>query len=306
MRIVAIDECPVDIEQRADPELFSQSHEPGRSGFNARARLLDCGIGVAFFQAALRISPPRVGCSGWNYKSWQGRFYPKTVPPRAWLRHYAETFDTVEANGTFYRLPEAAIFAAWRRDLPRGFVMAVKASRFLTHMKRLTNPNEPLERLISRASALGPHLGPFLYQLPPNMRLDLQRLEAFLAALPHASARRRLQHVMEFRHPSWYVAETFALLDRHHVSMCVHDKRGSTIRAPFIGPVVYVRFHGTSGEYHGGYSSPALSRWAHRLAEHSRAGRRVYAYFNNDPDAVATENAQTLGHQLARILGLDG
>jgi uncharacterized protein YecE (DUF72 family) len=256
--------------------------------------------------ATLRVSPPLVGCSGWNYKSWKGRFYPKTVPPQSWLQHYASVFDTVEANGTFYRLPEAAVFTAWRQHLPRGFVMAVKASRFLTHMKRLNDPDEPLERLISRASRLGPHLGPLLYQLPPNMPLDVQRLATFLTALPRAWRGRRLDHVMEFRHPSWYVSETFALLDGFGVSMCVHDKRGSAIRAPFVGPLVYVRFHGTSGEYHGEYSTSTLARWAHRLAEQSRAGRRVFAYFNNDPDAVATENAQTLRRQLARILRLSG
>ena len=134
----------------------------------------------------LDVEEPRIGCSGWNYASWKGGFYPKNVPSRRWLQHYAGVFDTVEANGTFYRLPEAAVFEAWRRELPKGFVMAVKASRFLTHMKRLRNPQEPLERLISRASALGRHLGPLLYQLPPNLHLDLPRL----GCLPGGAASR--------------------------------------------------------------------------------------------------------------------
>ena len=250
----------------------------------------------------LDVEEPRIGCSGWNYASWKGGFYPKNVPSRRWLQHYAGVFDTVEANGTFYRLPEAAVFEAWRRDLPKGFVMAVKASRFLTHMKRLRNPQEPLERLISRASALGRHLGPLLYQLPPNLHLDLPRLDAFLAALPRAWSGRRLSHVMEFRHPSWYVSETFSLLEQRGVSLCLHDKRGSAVSTPFVGPIVYVRFHGTSGDYHGGYPSSTLNRWAHRLAEQSQQRRPVYAYFNNVPDAIATENAQTLRRQLARIL----
>ena len=175
-------------------------------------------------------------------------------------------------------------------------------AELLTHMKRLRNPQEPLERLISRASALGRHLGPLLYQLPPNLHLDLPRLDAFLAALPRAWSGRRLSHVMEFRHPSWYVSETFSLLEQRGVSLCLHDKRGSAVSTPFVGPIVYVRFHGTSGDYHGGYPSSTLNRWAHRLAEQSQQRRPVYAYFNNDPDAIATENAQTLRRQLARIL----
>ena len=235
----------------------------------------------------------RIGCSGWNYKTWKGTFYPADLPPSRWLAHYAGVFDTVEANGTFYRLPEAATFAAWRRDTPSGFLMAVKASRFLTHMKRLRDPEEPVERLLSRASELGPRLGPLLYQLPPNFALDLDRLESFLRALPRTApgTRRRLQHVLEFRHPSWYTGETRALLERYGVAMCLHDKAGSAMSDAAVGPCVYVRFHGTSGHYHGSYGDAALGRWAARLADEWRAGRHVYAYFNNDPHAVATRNA---------------
>lgn len=249
-----------------------------------------------------RTVRPRVGCSGWNYAGWRGRFYPQDLAPSAWLRAYAQTFDTVEVNNTFYRLPERSTFAAWRTQLPPRFVMAVKASRYLTHLKRLRHPKPPLARLLSRASALGPRLGPLLYQLPPNMRLDLDRLDVFLRALPHRHHGRRLRHVIEFRHPSWYVMEMFQLLDAHGVVLCLHDKYGSAIAGTMVGPFVYVRFHGTSGKYHGGYSRRQLDVWASRLAEQSRAGRAVYAYFNNDPDAVATENANTLRAAIAKVL----
>ena len=244
----------------------------------------------------------RVGCSGWNYKSWRERFYPRGLPPARWLAYYADRFDTVEVNNTFYRLPERSTFAMWRDRVPASFLMTVKASRFLTHMKRLREPEEPLRRLFSRASALERHLGPVLYQLPASFHLDLTRLESFLDALPRIWSSRRIRHVMEFRHPSWYVSETFQLLERHRVALCLHDKDGSTIAEPMTSPFVYVRFHGTSGRYHGSYSNRTLDAWAHRLAEQVQNRRAVFAYFNNDPDAVAVDNALYLRGAIAKLI----
>lgn len=249
---------------------------------------------------------PRIGCSGWNYKSWRGRFYPDGLPASQWLRFYTSVFDTVEVNNTFYRLPEATTFDQWRRGTPASFLIAVKASRFLTHMKRLRDPIEPLARLFSRTSALGRRLGPVLYQLPGNFGIDLPRLEAFLAALPRRANGRRAQHVLEFRNPSWYVQETFDLLQREGVALCAHDKHGSGIGNPCIGPFTYVRFHGTSGQYHGSYSDHRLDAWAHRLVEQWQDGKQVYAYFNNDPDAIATLNASTLRARVETIAGGTG
>ena len=231
----------------------------------------------------------RVGCSGWNYKTWKGPFYPSGLTASQWLSYYANRFDTVEINNTFYRLPEAATFSAWRAQVPTGFLFAVKASRFLTHMKRLREPHEPIERLFSRVQALGPCLGPVLYQLPGNFHIDLPLLEAFLRVLPQ-----RIQHVFEFRHRSWYVDATFECLERHGMALCLHDKEGSEIREPFIGRFVYVRFHGTSGRYHGSYNNRTLADWATRLVARWRDGFDVYAYFNNDPNADAVANAETL------------
>ena len=251
-------------------------------------------------------TPPRIGCSGWNYKSWRGKFYAAGLPVRQWLDYYTSVFDTVEINNTFYRLPEANTFACWRRQTPPGFTVAVKASRFLTHIKRLKDPDEPIDRLFSRAKSLGPRLGPVLYQLPPNFfrnDVNVGRLELFLRALPQRIRRRVMSHVFEFRHPSWYVDETFALLERHNATLCLHDKRDSAIFEPFVGPIVYVRFHGTSGHYAGSYPDARLERWAVRLAEQWTSGRQVYAYFNNDPDAIATENAQTLRRQVLSKIG---
>jgi len=248
----------------------------------------------------------RIGCSGWNYKTWRGHFYPPELSVAEWLPRYASVFDTVEVNSTFYRLPDSSTFAGWRAQTPRNFLMAIKASRYLTHLKRLRDPREPIARLFERAQTLGPRLGPVLYQLPGNFQRDLNRLETFLEALPASiplgSRCRRLRHVMEFRHPSWYEPETYALLERHGVSLCLHDKRGSEISEPLVGPLVYVRFHGTSGHYFGSYDRTELRRWAIRLAGHVREGRAVYAYFNNDPNATATENALVLRSELEELL----
>ena len=247
-------------------------------------------------------TPPRVGCSGWNYRSWKGRFYPDDLKVSEWLSYYTTRFDTVETNNTFYRLPEQATFASWRRQMPASFVMAIKASRFLTHMKKLRDPDEPLQRLFARAAALGAQLGPVLYQLPGQFTRNLDRLEVFLQALPRTLHGRSLRHVMEFRDPSWYVTETFQLLEHYRVALCLHDKQGSVIDRPFVGPFVYARFHGTSGHYHGSYSDRALDTWARRLVEQYQDGKRVFAYFNNDPDAIATVNAQTLKTYVQELL----
>jgi uncharacterized protein YecE (DUF72 family) len=260
---------------------------------------------MAGAQAGKATPRPRIGCSGWNYTSWKGRFYPRDLPASRWLAYYAETFDTVEVNNTFYRLPESSTFETWRKQTSSTFLMAVKASRFLTHMKRLRDPVEPLDRLFSRAAALGSRLGPVLYQLPANFHIDLNRLESFLRVLPSRlvpRSKRRLQHVFEFRHSSWYVSETYQLLEQHDVAICLHDKAGSEIVAPFVGPFVYVRFHGTSGRYHGSYDDRTLKNWAARLADQSRGDRAVYVYFNNDPNAVATRNALSLRVFLDRLL----
>jgi len=235
----------------------------------------------------------RVGCSGWQYKHWRGNFYPTELPLKRWFEHYASVFDTVEINNSFYRLPEAATFAGWADRAPRGFLFAVKASRFLTHMKKLKDPEEPLERFFSRTRALGRHLGPVLYQLPPGWKLDWERLEHFLHLLP-----RGVRHVIEFREPSWHTPEVYALLERHRVSLCIHDMPGSATGRLRVGPCVYVRFHGASGRYNGSYPDERLADWAGWLQQSAATGAEVYAYFNNDVGGHAPRNAVTLRRHL--------
>ena len=252
----------------------------------------------------------RIGCSGWNYKHWRGPFYPPKLPVRVWFEHYSSEFDTVEVNNTFYRLPEPSTFASWRERAPDGFLFAIKASRYLTHLKRLIDPEEPVMRLFEHARELGKHFGPILYQLPASFHRDLDRLEHFVSILPRTLGEiggrpsdHPLTHAVEFRHPSWYVDDTRAVLHAHSVTMCMHDKAGSAISSPLDGPFVYVRFHGPGGRYFGRYDRRRLDDWADRLAEQSRGGRDVYAYFNNDPEGMAVFNARELRESLAARLG---
>ncbi|MGE5243794.1 MAG: DUF72 domain-containing protein [Betaproteobacteria bacterium] len=240
----------------------------------------------------LRSPSIRIGCSGWQYQHWRGDFFPADLPAVRWLEYYATRFDTVEVNNTFYRLPEAPTFAAWRRRVPARFLFAVKASRFLTHMKKLKDPDEPLRRFFTRARALGSALGPVLYQLPPRWPANVSRLETFLGALP-----KQRRHVMEFRDPSWYSDEVFTLLERHRVALCLHDMAGSASGRLTVGPFVYVRFHGTT-RYGGRYTTDTLERWAEWLAARTRAGIPVYAYFNNDAGGHAPRDAVRLRNAL--------
>jgi uncharacterized protein YecE (DUF72 family) len=238
-----------------------------------------------------------IGCSGWNYRHWRGVFYPEKLPVARWFEFYAQRFDTVEINNTFYRLPEPAVFTAWERQAPAGFVYAVKASRYLTHMKKLREPAEALERLVGRATLLGAHLGPLLYQLPPGWRVDADRLAEFLRALPPG-----LTHVLEFREPSWYADPVLALLRAHAVGLCVHDMPGSAIARAAIGPAIYVRFHGPTGQYSGSYEAAALQPWAEWIAGAHRDGHDVHVYFNNDIGGHAIGDAERLRTAVARLI----
>lgn len=237
----------------------------------------------------------RIGTSGWEYNHWRGVFYPRELPKSRWLEFYAERFDTVELNSSFYRLPAAETFAAWRRRVSAGFVMAVKASRYLTHLKRLREPTEPLERFWGRARRLGERLGPVLYQLPPRWNRNLERLDEFLAAVP-----RRRPQAVEFRDASWYHPDTMALLERHGVALCLHDMRASASPREPVGALVYVRFHGSVGRYQGSYAPQTLRAWADRIDAWLAEGRPVWAYFNNDPEGHAIRDAERLRLMLAR------
>jgi uncharacterized protein YecE (DUF72 family) len=237
-----------------------------------------------------------IGTSGWVYPHWRGIFYPPDLPQVRWFAHYAGLFSTVEINNTFYRLPGEEVFKGWREQAPAGFVYAIKASRYLTHVKRLKEAEEPLARLLERARLLEDHLGPVLYQLPPRWQLDLGRLEAFLALLPPD-----VTHVFEFRDDRWLVEPVFAALERHGAAFCIVSMPGIECPVRATAETVYIRFHGTQFLYGDRYSPEALAGWAEHIGRFLAAGRTVYAYFNNDAWAFAPQNALELREMVGRL-----
>jgi uncharacterized protein YecE (DUF72 family) len=230
-----------------------------------------------------------IGCSGWVYKHWRGIYYPEGLPQRLWFERYAEDFDTVEINASFYRVPLASTFDGWRAKAPPGFRYAVKVNRFITHMKKLLDCEEPLDRFIALVRPLEDSLGPLLYQLPPILHRDVPRLEAFLERLPAD-----LEQVVEFRHASWYDEEVLALLDRFGFGFVAHDLKGLQSPRWASGRTAYVRFHGTGGKYRGRYSDGQLREWADWLVGQRRQGRSAWAYFNNDIGGDAIHDALAL------------
>jgi len=234
-------------------------------------------------------SSVRIGTSGWHYKHWLGRFYPPRLPAAAMLAYYAETFDTVEVNNSFYGLPTPETVAEWRATVADGFVFAVKGSRYLTHMKKLKDPEAGLDRLFTSVSGLGDALGPIVFQLPPRWRVNPARLDAFLHALP-----RDLRFAFEFRDATWHTDEIAEVLRTHGAAFCIFDIAG--FQSPFVvtADFVYVRLHGPDAwAYHGSYSPEQLDAWAERIRAWLDERRDVYVYFDNDiGDAV--ENARRL------------
>jgi uncharacterized protein YecE (DUF72 family) len=228
----------------------------------------------------------RVGTSGYQYRHWKGDFYPRELPNRCWFDHYARQFDTVEINNTFYNLPEAERFDAWREAAPRGFRFTLKYSRYGTHLKHLRDPEEPLARFLERAERLGRRLGPILVQLPPHWRADPERLDGFLGAAP-----RRHRFAIELRDPDWLCDEVFTVLRRRRAALVIHDMIEAHPVELTTG-WTYLRFHGR--HYGGSYSAQALGDQARRIRRWLRQGLDVYAYFNNDRGGHAPRNAADL------------
>ena len=240
-------------------------------------------------------APFHVGCSGWVYRHWKGAFYPADLPQKRWFEHYSDAFDTVEINASFYRLPLPTTFTGWRDKAPPGFRYAVKVNRFITHLKKLLDCEEALDQFIALARPLGQALGPLLYQLPPSLHRDLPRLEAFLKRLPGD-----LEHVVEFRHASWYDEEVLAMLDEHGTGFVTHDLVGLVSPRWASGRTAYVRFHGTEGKYRGRYSDAQIDSWAAWLADQRDCGRSCWAYFNNDVHGHAIADAVALTGRLGQ------
>ncbi|WIM93840.1 DUF72 domain-containing protein [Actinoplanes oblitus] len=222
-----------------------------------------------------------IGTSGWQYKDWRGGLYPEKLPQRLWLEHYAGHYATVEVNNAFYRLPERTTFEQWRQRTPDGFVVAVKMSRYLTHIKRLREPAEPVARFLDRAAGLGDKLGPVLLQLPPTMRADLAALDETLSLFPAG-----VRVAVEPRHDSWFTGDCEKLLRAHGAALCWADRKGRPVTPLWrTADFAYLRFHEGAARPWPRYGSAALRSWLGRL------GPDGFVYFNNDPGGAAVIDA---------------
>jgi uncharacterized protein YecE (DUF72 family) len=241
------------------------------------------------------LKPVHVGCSGWNYAHWREVVYPKGLPASRWLEHYATLFDTVEVNSTFYRLPRRDAVAHWVEQTPPAFVFAVKASRYLTHVKRLTDLGQGIERFYERIEPLtaSAKMGPVLWQFPANFHRDDERLAEALTALPAGP------HAFEFRHESWFVDDVYELLRDHNAALVIGDHPERPFQAhELTADWTFVRFHYGRRGRNGNYSESELEEWKRRLAAW-RARAEVYAYFNNDWHGYAVRNGLWLKGRLS-------
>jgi uncharacterized protein YecE (DUF72 family) len=232
----------------------------------------------------------RIGTSGWHYKHWIGRYYPRDIKPAAMLAWYLRDFDTVELNNTFYRLPDESAFDVWRKSVPDDFIFAVKGSRFITHMIKLKDPNRGIVNFVPRAKRLGKKLGPILWQLPPGWNVNVERLDEFLAALP-----KRTRYAFELRNQSWMTDEVLEVLHRHNAAFCIYELAGYQSPLEITADWTYIRLHGpTTSKYQGSYSDAQLDQWAKRIDDWKGTLRAIYVYFDNDDSAYAVNNALRL------------
>jgi uncharacterized protein YecE (DUF72 family) len=241
------------------------------------------------------MRPVRIGCSGWNYDDWRGRLYPQGLPKSRWLERYAECFDTVEVNSTFYRLASRDATARWAAQTPSGFVFAAKASRYLTHVRRLREIDQGIARFYERLEPLveAGKLGPVVWQLPPNFRRDDELLENALSGMPPG------RHCFEFRHESWFRPEVYDLLSRHAAALVIGDHPKWPFQArELTTDWTLVRLHHGRRGRRGNYSPTEIEEWARRIAAW-RSRVDVFVYFNNDWEGFAVDNGLALKRKLS-------
>lgn len=236
----------------------------------------------------------RIGTSGWYYEHWRELFYPVDLLKSKWFEYYARYFNTVEINNTFYHLPKENSIQRWYKNAPKEFLYAVKANRYITHIQKLKDTSESLKHFFDRINILKGKLGPVLYQLPPNLHIDLKRLEAFIKLLP-----KRKTSVFEFRHISWYCDDTFKLLKKFKAGFCIHDMPGKESPRVVTSDIIYIRFHGTADRYSGSYPKSQLQDWVKWLKEKAENSRSICIYFNNDYHAHAIKNAKQLKEMIS-------
>jgi uncharacterized protein YecE (DUF72 family) len=236
-----------------------------------------------------RVGKIHVGTSGWSYNHWKGPFYPENLPSGKFFSFYSKVFHTVEINSSFYHLPLTKTFEKWRDSSPPDFIFALKGSRFITHIKKLSDPAEPIKKFMERADGLAEKIGPILFQLPPSMKMDLDKLGNFVGELP-----RGFRFAFEFRNSSWFDSPVYSLLSDHGAAFCISELDKTISPMEVTADFVYVRLHGPSGPYKGRYSQEALKTWHEKFETWAHNSRDVYCYFDNDESGFAALNAREM------------
>jgi len=234
-----------------------------------------------------------IGTSGWNYKHWRGNFYPEDLKSSDWFEYYVKHFLTVEINNSFYQLPEKKTFEKWRRSVSENFVFSVKASRYITHMKKLKDPQQPVSNFIYNVKELQDRLGPVLFQLPPRWNMNAERLQAFISQLPD-----KFRYTFEFRDDSWWHPDVYKILKDANMALCIFDLAGTLSPKEITADFVYVRLHGPGAAYEGKYNSKTLTGWAGAFSAWEKQGKEIFCYFDNDQKGYAAQNALELAQML--------
>ncbi len=235
-----------------------------------------------------------IGTSGWNYKHWIGKFYPEDLKQKDWLQFYIDKgLHTVELNNPFYHLPTKKTFENWNKQAPRDFIFAVKASRYITHMKKLLEPEKSLKNFISNVKGLNEKLGPVLFQLPPRWKYNSSRFKEFLQSLPE-----NFRYTFEFRNETWWNDEALNLLNEYKCAFCIFELAGQITPNEVTTDFVYVRLHGPGNKYQGKYDTKTLTTWKNNFLKWHQQKKAVYCYFDNDDSAYAAENAIELNEMI--------
>lgn len=237
----------------------------------------------------MKVDHIHIGTSGWHYDHWKGPFYPGDMPAKDFLDFYAERFRTVEINNSFYQLPSPTTLKKWRTTTPPGFLFSAKGSRYVTHMKKLKDPEKSLKPLLRALGVLENKLGPIIFQLPPRWGLNLERLEAFLRALPG-----EYRYALELRDPSWFDRRAYELMAEKGVAFCMYELAGRVSPKEITADFIYIRLHGPGDAYQGSYSPQTLAGWAEAFSTWVGRGKEVFCYFDNDEAGYAAQNALAL------------
>jgi len=246
----------------------------------------------------MRKKPIHIGTSGWYYAHWRGNFYPDEINSSEFLNYYIKKLNTVEINNSFYRLPDKSTLKDWHKKTPDNFIFSAKASRYITHVKKLKDPKKSTKKFFKTVEVLGKKLGPILFQLPPSWRPNPERLDNFLKVLPE-----KYKYTFEFRNSKWFNKKTYGILKKHKAAFCIYHLAGKLSPKENTADFIYIRLHGPKGAYEGSYKKSDLKKWVKNFLRWNKEGKEIFCYFDNDQAGFAVKNALELKEIIKNLEG---